>query len=377
MKLDFYKEAEASEAELISLIEALCAIPAPLHEERGRANFVMNWLSENQLSGAYIDNFGNVVLPYRCCDKKYIAFTAHMDTVFPEKAVIPVAHEGTIAECPGIGDDTTNMAAELLLARWVIQNKIQLSYPLLFVWDTGEEGLGDLKGARGLMEEYDGQIEAMVALDAVYSTMINRAVGSVRYRITIETEGGHSFRNFGSPNAIERAAALVERLYQQSLPKIPDSHTTFNVGMISGGTSVNTIAQNATFLYEFRSDTTETLQYMEAQLKKILENAKKDCKDLTVELIGRRPAGGDRAAKQAALEKRWIDAAKAVLPEMNVKILPGSTDCNMPLSQGIPAICVGIYRGGAAHTYEEWVDYRSLKTGYEILLRFVNSFERN
>lgn len=373
MKLDFCKEAEASEAELISLIEALCAIPAPLHEECGRAKFVMNWLFENGLDGAYIDDFGNVILPYRCCDKKYIAFTAHMDTVFPEKTAIPVMHEGSIAECPGIGDDTTNMAAELLLARWVIRNKLQLSYPLLFVWDTGEEGLGDLKGARGLMEEYEGQIEGLVALDAVYSTMINRAVGSVRYRITIETEGGHSFRNFGSPNAIERAAALIEKLYQQPLPELPDSHTTFNVGMISGGTSVNTIAQKAKFLYEFRSDATEALDDMDAQLKRLLEEAKKECKGLTAELLGKRPAGAGRAEKQTALEQRWMDAVGAVLPEMHVKVIPGSTDCNMPLSQGIPAICVGIYRGGAAHTYEEWVDYKSLKTGYEILLRFVGS----
>ena len=91
-------------------------------------------------------------------------------------------------------------------------------------------------------------------------------------------------------------------------------------------------------------------------------------------MIGRRPAGAGHAEKQTALEKRWIDAAGVVLPDMNVKIIPGSTDCNMPLSQGIPAICVGIDRGGAAHTYEEWVDYSSLKTGYEILLRFVASF---
>ena len=374
MEFDFYKEAERSEAELIALIEALCAIPAPLHEERGRAKFVMNWLSENQLPGAYLDDFGNVILPYHFCDEKYIAFIAHMDTVFPEKKAIPVTHEGAIAECPGIGDDTTNMAAELLLARWVIQNKMELSYPLLFVWDTGEEGLGDLKGARGLMKEYDGQIAGVVALDAVYSTMINRAVGSVRYRITIETEGGHSFRNFGSPNAIERAAALIQKLYRQQLPQIPDAHTTFNVGMISGGTSVNTIAQSAKFLYEFRSDETEALSYMETQFKELLEEAKRDCKNLTAELIGRRPAGAGHAEKQTALEKRWIDAAGVVLPDMNVKIIPGSTDCNMPLSQGIPAICVGIYRGGAAHTYEEWVDYSSLKTGYEILLRFVASF---
>ena len=372
--MDFLKESEDRQEELLKLIEDLCEIPAPFRCESGRAHFIAHWLKENGIEGAFIDKYGNVVLPYHSCDGKYIAFTSHMDTVFKETTPIPVVHEGKIAKCPGIGDDTTHVAAQMLLARWIVRHQFKLAYPLLFVWDTGEEGLGDLRGARGLMEEYAGEIKALVALDAVYSTMIDRAVGSVRYRIRIETAGGHSFRNFGSPNAIERAAALIERLYQQEIPQIENAHTTLNVGTISGGTSINTIAQDVEFLYEFRSDDAKAMEIMEHQLLELLEEAKQTCTNLSFEEIGRRPAGSVSSEIQKHLEDRWIEASTQVLPDMHIKLIPGSTDCNIPLSQGIPAMCVGVYKGGAAHTHEEWIDCSSLKAGYEILLRFAASF---
>lgn len=374
MKLNYQKEAAAVQQEYIDLIETLCAIPAPLHGEAARAEFVLAWLEKNGLHGGRIDGAGNVVFPYDCIAGKYIAFTAHMDTVFQETEPFSVTHEGTIAKCPGIGDDTANMAAMLLLARWAVRNQVRFAHPLLFVWDTGEEGLGDLRGVRGLMKDYEGRIEALVALDAVYPNMTNSAVGSVRYCITIETAGGHSYRNFGAPNAIERAAALIETLYKQDLPQLEGSSTTYNVGMISGGTSINTIAQQAEILYEFRSDRAENLRQMERQMREILQDAEKTCSCLTCREIGRRPAGGARAAGQEALEQRWIAAVAAGLPEREVKASSGSTDCNIPLSQGIPAICIGGYRGGSAHTHEEWIDYASLETGYELLLRFLTSF---
>lgn len=374
MNVDVRQEAAAVYQEYIDLIETLCAIPAPLHGEGARARFVLDWLEKNGLNGGRIDKSGNVIFPYNCIGEKYIAFTAHMDTVFLETDPFAVTHEGSVAKCPGIGDDTANMAAMLLLARWAIHKQVQFDHPLLFVWDTGEEGLGDLRGVRGLMEDYAGHIAALVALDAVYPNMVNSAVGSVRYRITIETAGGHSYRNFGSPNAIERMAALIETFYQQLLPEIEGCTTTFNVGVVSGGTSVNTIAQSAELLYEFRSDRLEGLERMDAQMRRILQEAEKTCSRLTFEEIGRRPAGGAPASGQAALEQHWIDAVAAILPDRKVKAMAGSTDCNIPLSQGIPAICIGGYRGGAAHTHEEWIDYDSLETGYALLLRFLTSF---
>ena len=372
--MDFDQEAARLHEEYIALLEELCAIPAPLHEEGARARFVLGWLEKNGLHGGRIDEAGNVVLPYDCAAGDYIVFTAHMDTVFPEKQTFPVLHEGHIAKCPGIGDDTANMAALLLLARWAVGGKHRFDHPLLFAWDTGEEGLGDLSGVRALMRQYGTHTAALVALDSVYPNMVCKAVGSVRYRIAIETNGGHSFRNFGSPNAIERMAQLIGALYRQPLPRYEGSHTTYNVGTITGGTSVNTIAQNAEMLYEFRSDRAEALEDMERQMHALLAECERDDVRLSCEEIGRRPAGSVDTAAQRRLEEHWRVAVAAELPGTEVHGSAGSTDCNIPLSMGIPAICVGGYRGGSAHTHEEWIDYDSLTPGYALLLRFLASF---
>lgn len=374
---DVRGEAAAVQAEYLELIEALCAIPAPLNGEQKRARFILRWLEEQHLPGVVTDGAGNVIFPYHCCDEKYIAFTAHMDTVFSEKSPFTVQYAGTIARCPGIGDDTVHLAALLLLARWAVRSGIRFTHPILFVWDTGEEGLGDLRGVRRLMEEYEGRVAALVALDAVYPHLICQAVGSVRYRITIETEGGHSFRNFGSPNAIERMAALIAELYHQELPPVEGARTTFNVGTIRGGTSVNTIAQRAEMLYEYRSDSPAALEAMEKQLRALLEEQKKHCLRLDCREIGRRPAGTVSSSAQTALEQHWRDAAEELLPGVEIRTSAGSTDCNIPLAQGIPAICIGGYRGGGAHTREEWIDCDSLETGYALLLRFLLSFRES
>ena len=266
-------QAQKTEAELEALIEALCTIPAPLGQEWARAEFVQDWLNGNGLTGSWIDRSGNVIFPYSCNSEKYIAFTAHMDTVFPETEPFPFVREGTIAKCPGIGDDTANMAALMLAARWVVQQRLCFPYSLLFVWDTGEEGLGNLNGVRGLMEDYADRIAALVALDGVYPGLIDGAVGSVRWRIRAKTSGGHSFRNFGSPNAIERMAALIGAPYAQPLPDAEGARTTFNVGSIAGGTSVTTIAQACEILYEVRSDSAAALNAMECALNALVRDA--------------------------------------------------------------------------------------------------------
>ena len=368
-------QAQKTEAELEELIEALCTIPAPLGQEWARAEFVQDWLNGNGLTGSWIDRSGNVIFPYSCNSEKYIAFTAHMDTVFPETEPFPFVREGTIAKCPGIGDDTANMAALMLAARWVVQQRLCFPYSLLFVWDTGEEGLGNLNGVRGLMEDYADRIAALVALDGVYPGLIDGAVGSVRWRIRAKTSGGHSFRNFGSPNAIERMAALIGALYAQPLPDAEGARTTFNVGSIAGGTSVNTIAQACEILYEVRSDSAAALNAMECALNALVRDAQqRGGVDFSCEEIGLRPASGARAEGQDALESHWKRAVQAVLPGQEVRCTSGSTDCNIPLSMAIPAMCVGAYRGGAAHTREEWIDCASLSTGYALLLHLFHSF---
>lgn len=359
-------QAQKTEAELEALIEALCTIPAPLGQEWARAEFVQDWLNGNGLTGSWIDRSGNVIFPYSCNSEKYIAFTAHMDTVFPETEPFPFVREGTIAKCPGIGDDTANMAALMLAARWVVQQRLCFPYSLLFVWDTGEEGLGNLNGVRGLMEDYADRIAALVALDGVYPGLIDGAVGSVRWRIRAKTSGGHSFRNFGSPNAIERMAALIGALYAQPLPDAEGARTTFNVGSIAGGTSVNTIAQDASMLYEYRSEDLSCQEEMRRQFEGIIETYRAGGLDIEVKVLGNRPCAGeiDRERQQALTEELTALILRHSGEEPVVSA--SSTDCNVPLSMGINAICFGVCLGGGAHTRGEWIDEKSLPVGYTI-----------
>jgi acetylornithine deacetylase/succinyl-diaminopimelate desuccinylase-like protein len=315
-------------------------------------------------------------MPYMCCGRgeKFTIFAAHMDTVFDDTKPFEIKKEGDIWTCPGIGDDTANMVILMLMAKYVIENRPKLSHNVLFCWDTGEEGLENLRGIRELMRREKDNTAEFITLDSVYTALICQAVGSVRYKITIQTKGGHSYRNFGHTNAIERAAALVQKLYSVTVPDIEGTHTTYNVGMISGGTSVNTIAQSASLMYEYRSDSEKCMQIMQQHLHRAIEEIKPGCESVTCQEIGRRPAGRERVnmTRQQELEHRCMEAAHEVLGKnMNIVCQPGSTDCNIPMSLGIPSVCTGGYIGGGAHTRHEWVDVSSMDTGLEIMLKFL------
>ena len=198
------------------------------------------------------------------------------------------------------------------------------------------------------------------------AAIVTKAVGSRRYRVTVKTEGGHSYGKFGAPNAIAQLAQLIARLYEVRVPAI--GKTTYNVGTISGGTSVNTIAQTAEMLYEFRSDEREGLSFMQAQFDAILEEFRASGIQIEVEVVGDRPCGLE--VDNSALASR---AALAV--EKHYGLSPaftsGSTDCNVPLSMGIPAICPGCVMGSGAHTREEYVQIDSLLPGLKVAFELI------
>ena len=194
---------------------------------------------------------------------------------------------------------------------------------------------------------------------------MDQAVGSRRYRIAIDTEGGHSYGNFGNRNAIAYLASLIDTLYTVKVPQ--EGTTTYNVGTISGGTSVNTIAQHAEMLYEFRSDCRRSLEIMEAHLQAAIAFYRTKGVTVTVTPVGDRPCSGDvDESGMAALRRR---AEEATLRHYGRQLVctPGSTDCNIPLSLGVSAICVGCYAGAGAHTREEYIEISSLQPG----LRFA------
>lgn len=354
------------------LLFQLCAIPAPSNHEELRAEFIKKWLEDLGAEGVYIDPALNVVYPYQCENKnELLVIMAHTDTVFPDLEPFTVKVEGNVASCPGIGDDTANVAILLTLIKYVIENKLNAPKGVVFVLNAGEEGLGNLKGSRQIVKDYEGCISEFVSLDGSYTGVCNGAVGSMRYNVEVKTEGGHSYGSFGNRNAIQRLAAIIEKLYQVEVPHDGNSKTTYNVGMISGGTSVNTIAQQAEMLYEYRSDSRKCLEIMGQNFNKIIEEAKKDCLSLTVTILGERPCMGDvDADRQAALLNKTKEAI-ATRYDKEVATYPGSTDCNIPFSVGIPSVCFGGYIGKGAHTREEHIYLDSMPVGTEIVAAFL------
>ena len=354
------------------LLFTLCGIPSPSNHEEKRAEYIKQWLENIGAEGVYIDEALNVVFPYQCEGKnELLAIMAHTDTVFPDMEPFTVKVDGNIAACPGIGDDTANVAILLTLIKYVVTNKLNAPKGVLFVLNSGEEGLGNLKGSRQIVKDFGDRISEFVSLDGSYTGICNKSVGSMRYKVELDTEGGHSYGSFGNRNAIQRLAAVIEKLYEVEVPHDGDSKTTYNVGMISGGTSVNTIAQHAEMLYEYRSDSRICLETMGKYFSEIIEEAKKDCLNLTVTVLGERPCMGDVDAQRQEALMQKVKQAIATRYHEEVKTYPGSTDCNIPFSVGIPSVCFGGYIGKGAHTREEHIMLDSMVTGTDIIAAFL------
>ena len=364
-KLDqqFEMAIENMQRDVIDLIKALCAIPAPSHHEQKRAAFIKDWFIRRDME-AEIDDALNVLCPMGLDQyEQMVVIMAHTDTVFPDMEPMPLREDEEKIYCPGVGDDTTNVAAMMLLAEYLHKTQLKPKCGILFVANACEEGLGNLKGCKAIMNRFGSRVKAFISLDGGYSHVCSRAVGSSRYRITARTRGGHSFSDFGNRNAIAVLADLIGKLYEQTVPVFENTHTTFNVGMISGGTSVNTIAQEADMLYEYRSDDAICLDVMEAQLQKALAESKLPDAHIDIDLLGLRPCGrGVDQTAQEELETLCISAIEQYVGK-KPQLASGSTDCNIPLSMGIPSVCFGLYIGEGEHTREEWVDKASICPG--------------
>ena len=359
-------ESYADEA--LGLLTELAQIPAPSNHEERRAEFCLNWLRSQGAQSAYIDEALNVIYPVGDTgENDLMVFMAHSDVVFPDTAPLPLRVENGRIYCPGVGDDTANAVALLTVAGHIAREKLQpKDCGVLLVINSGEEGLGNLKGSRKIMADFGSRVKEFVTFDGNASAIVTKAVGSRRYRVTVKTEGGHSYGKFGAPNAIAQLSQLIARLYEVRVPAI--GKTTYNVGTISGGTSVNTIAQSAEMLYEFRSDEREGLSFMQAQFETIVEQFRASGVQIKAEVVGDRPCGLE--VDNSALARR---AALAV--ERNYGLSPaftsGSTDCNVPLSMGIPAICPGCVMGSGAHTREEYVEIDSLLPGLKVAFELI------
>ena len=372
---DMEKYASAVQNELRELLRELCVIPAPSNHEERRAEFCKAWFERNGFENVRIDEALNVLAPVNVDlngDGELDVVMAHTDIVFPESTPLAVREEGGFWHCPGVGDDTANLVVLMVCARYFREHFPAGRRGILFVANSGEEGLGNLKGSRKIVETFGKRIREFVSLDsACMNRLVVRAVGSHRYKVTVRTEGGHSFARFGNRNAIHALASMITLLYSIKVPVNGDSKTTYNVGVISGGTSVNTIAQSAEMMFEYRSDDRSCLEKMEKLFKSTIETFRATGVEVEVEKVGDRPCGGEvDAARLGALRERYCMSVHDVLG-LEVVGGPSSTDCNIPLSRGIPAICFGVCRSAGAHTLDEKLEIASLRDGCRLLLDFL------
>ncbi len=359
--------------EILALIECMCKIPSPSHHEEKRAEFIWNWLNKHGAEGVYVDESLNVIYPVGCEGKDdIVVFMAHTDTVFPDLEPMPFVNDGEYLHAPGVGDDTTHVAILMMIARYVAQKKLVAPRGILFVANSCEEGLGNLKGVKQIMNDYEGRIKEVYSLDSDYSELYCKCVGSHRYEISFSTEGGHSFSDFGNRNAIYAMSDLICELYKKEVPVCENSITTYNVGIVEGGTSINTIAQSCKMLYEYRSDNAKCLAAMQEFFEQTIRRARqKGLAEITVNLLGVRPCGSNVDEERLqAMVKRTIEICEKH-SEVSCTKISGSTDCNIPMSMGIPSIAFGCCVDQGAHTREEKVLISSIPKGMRIAAEVI------
>lgn len=363
--------------DLFKTIKELAVIPAPSNDEGERAQFCKNWLINKGIKSAYIDEAQNVIVPMNIENNNEITvIEAHTDIVFERNIPLKYVDDGIFIHCPGISDDTVSAVVLMKTIEYYYNNNFDK--PVLFVLNSGEEGLGNLRGTRQIFKDFEGRIKQFVTYDSTLAKINTRCVGSHRYLVTVKTEGGHSYTAFGNENAINQLAEIITEIYKIQVPQKENAKTSYNVGTISGGTSVNTIAQQAQMLCEYRSDDVECLDFMKNQFNNIFENTKNNGVDLTVELVGERPC----MAKNIDIKKidRLYETCKTIIESVckdeKVFSAPGSTDCNIPLSLKVPAVCIGVCNGFKSHTYEEYVEKSSIPLGLEISIKLVHEITK-
>ena len=367
--------AHARELEDIQL--EVTAIPAPPWGESARSHWLKARFQSLGLSEVRQDDLGNVfgMRPGTDANARCIALSAHLDTVFPAASAIAVSREGSKLYGPGISDNGSGITAMLAIAGALRDTAIVNQGPVLFIGNVGEEGEGNLRGMRHIFQqpEWLASIGALVVLDgAGTDTIIAEGLGSRRYEITVRGPGGHSWSDFGVPNPIVAVARIIDRFSQTTVPNAPK--TTFNVGIVHGGTSVNSVPQSATMRVDTRSASVEQLDRLQRALDEAVQEAttattgrKKKQEGLTAEvrIIGDRPAA-DLPADSHLL--RVIRAVDARLNNSS-RVQRASTDANIPLSLGREAIAIGAGgSGGGAHTINEWYDPAGRDLGLKRIL---------
>ncbi len=290
--------------------------------------------------------------------------------VFPNETPLPFSEDEENIYCPDCGDDTIEVALLLSVIKKLTDEKLTPKNSVLFVLNSCEEGLGNLNGTREIFAVFGDKIKEFYTFDGRDHHVVNKSVGSHRYKVTIKTVGGHSYSDFGNENAARVLAEAIRLIYEIKVPE--KDTTTYNVGVISGGTSVNTIIQQAEMLCEYRSDNFDNLEFMKNEFNKIFDYIS-TLANVTVELVGDRPCEKNLDAEKMKNMTDFVCTVQEKHGKCKVEVKSGSTDCNIPHSLGVPAICAGVYVGGGVHTKEEWLKKSSIASGFAITEEIVKS----
>jgi len=341
---------------------ALTAIPAPPFKEAARAGHFRELLVRAGYAQARIDDEGNVIAMRKgtAANAPVLVLSGHIDTVFPEGTDLTITKRDGLYYAPGIRDDSRGLAAVLSVARAFAATELPTVADVWFVGTVGEEGLGNLRGARALFRDHP-EIDGFISVDGGDMGRVTLgATGSCRYRVSYTAPGGHSFGAFGTPSAAHAMGRAIARIADLQTPA--DPKTTFNVGRVRGGTGATAIAEDASMDVDVRSNSAEELERTASKVLAIIdasakdENARWKSNELCVKIedLGKRPAG------EQSQSLPIVEAAVAAVQSLGIERIQygfSSTDCNIPISLGIPAIAIpGGGRSGGNHSLTEWFD---------------------
>jgi tripeptide aminopeptidase len=372
----------AHESQLATWQAEMAAIPAPPFGESQRAEWLKARFESLDLRNVQCDSVGNVLGVRSGTGKRCVSLSAHMDTVFPAGTPLNIRRQGSRIYGPGVSDNGAGVTAMLAIVAAAQASKLTHALPILFIGNVGEEGEGDLRGMRHIFStpQWRDSIDSSLILDgAGTDTIVSEALGSRRFEVIVRGPGGHSWSDFGAPNPILVLARTMDAFARNPLPESPK--TTFNIGVIRGGTSVNSIPESASMRVDIRSTSTVEMERLEASLRTELDRvmiqevraserqsgSKRRMPKLTSEviLIGNRPAG------ELSPNARILQVIRAVDAHLgnSAQLQRASTDANIPLSLGREAIAVGGGgMGGGAHTLQEWFDCSGRDLGLRRIL---------
>jgi tripeptide aminopeptidase len=376
-----YNWFRTQEPQLLQWQMEMARIAAPPFGESARGAWLQERFRELGLDDVRIDDVGNVFGIHPGFGRRYVALSAHIDTVFPANTPLNIRQQGSRIYGPGVSDNGAGVVAMLAIAALLRSVRVRHALPFVFIGNVGEEGEGDLRGMRHIFAtpRWKDSIAYTLVLDGAGSdTIVAEALGSRRFEVIVRGPGGHSWSDFGAPNPIVILARAIETFSASTVPSIPK--TTFNIGVIRGGTSVNSIPESASMKVDIRSTSMAEMERLEHSLRRALNRAVED-ESMAAEMRSsaqKRPSGvncevvviGNRPAGELQSGARILQAVRAVDAQLSnaAHVQRASTDANVPLSLGLEAVAIGGGgSGGGAHTLQEWFD----SNGRELALKRI------